>query len=139
MAFSATVNSHWLEETENSETDRNIDAVHGAGQLSGRRMDAIVSMADWLTEETGVKVTLYAGAQEQLAEGETQALFTEVTVDQEYAVGADKARGTYANLGLRVAGQDLYLGLEAGPAKIGVVGGTAAIDGDGIAATEDYV
>jgi hypothetical protein len=80
VAFSATVNSYWLEETENSGTKRNIDAVHGAGQLSGRRMDAIVSIADWLSEQTGVKVTLYAGAQEQLADGETQTLFTDVTV-----------------------------------------------------------
>ena len=138
IGISAVVDSYWMAGTENSESQLNIDATHGTGQLSGRRMSAIVDIADWLSTELGVKVTLFAGDQVELTEGEAHTAFNDVKVEQEYAVTADKARGTYANLGLRIAGQDLYLGFEAGPAKIGVSDGWAAIDGDGIVETEDY-
>ncbi len=138
QAISALVNTYWITPTEGSDTQDNIDDVHGAGQLAGRRQSEIVELQDWLSAELGVTVQLFAGEQSQIEQGGATATFTGVEIDREVAVSAEKARGTAASIGLRVAGQDLELGFEAGPARLGVTGGWAAIDRDGLASTKDY-
>ncbi|NBS13071.1 MAG: hypothetical protein EBS77_10500, partial [Gammaproteobacteria bacterium] len=133
-AISAVVESYWVTGLEAG----NTDDEHGAGQLSGQRQTTLIELAEWLSTELGVTVQLFAGEQREVAEASDVKLFTDVEVTKQVAVPAEQARGTYATVGLRIAGQDLELSLEAGPAKLGVVNGSAAIDADGIASTKDY-
>ncbi|MFM8546624.1 MAG: hypothetical protein ACKODB_03250, partial [Betaproteobacteria bacterium] len=132
--ISASVNSYWLTSSESG----NRDAVHGDNQLAGRRQAAVMDLQNWLSTQLGVKVQLFAGAQAELASAGSQKLFSEVTAYRAVNVPPEQARGTYATVGIRVAGQDLYMGFEAGPVKLGVVGGWAAIDRDGLASTNDF-
>ena len=138
IGVSALVNTHWITPIENSDTGQNIDEIHGNDQLAGRRQSEIVALQDWLSGELGVTVALFAGTQTEVAQGDETSTFTGVEIDRKVEVSAEKARGTAASLGLRVAGQDLELGFEAGPARLGVAGGWAAIDRDGLASTVDY-
>lgn len=50
----------------------------------------------------------------------------------------DAKRGTKATLGYRVEGRDLNMAFDSGPLSLGVEGGTAVIDADGIIDTKDY-
>ncbi|MBF0182661.1 MAG: hypothetical protein HQM03_21820, partial [Magnetococcales bacterium] len=126
--LSAEVNAAYItpEETDNR------DLVNGAGQLAGRRQAAVVALAGRLSDALGVRVDLFAGKHV------SQKLFDQVKAYRKVDVAPEQARGTYATVGMRVAGQDLELGFDAGPAKIGVQHGWAAIDRDGNAGTVDY-
>ncbi|MEX8493277.1 MAG: hypothetical protein AB3X43_04715, partial [Sphaerotilus sp.] len=130
----AQVNSSWDRVREAD----NRDAVNGTGQLGGRRQAGLVALAAQLSTDLGVRVDLQRGAQQALDDPSSQKTFSHVQVTRSVAVAAEQARGTYATVGVRVAGQDLSLGFDAGPAHLGVTGGWAAIDGDGLASTVDY-
>ncbi|HND51953.1 MAG TPA: hypothetical protein PLV92_06135, partial [Pirellulaceae bacterium] len=119
----------------------NTDSTYGAGQLLGRRQKALGALESRLSQELGVDVTLLAAEQVRAADSAAAnavRAFKNVKVTLAVPVSADLATGTHLSLGGRILGQNLELGLEAGPIKIGVNGGYAVLDGDGNPATNDY-
>lgn len=102
-----------------------------SGNAGAAALDAIDALADL---NGGGNLLLEAMAQVQFA----------VAVDLTSLAGGDPdiairdydastGRGTIARVGARVEGTNLDLTFKAGPLDIGVVGGSVAIDGDGIA------
>ncbi|WP_031484953.1 calcium-binding protein [Maridesulfovibrio frigidus] len=118
-----------------------IDGGSEAVSLLTDRQRALLALEAQLETDLSIDIELFVGERTTAADAVTAAAtaaFVDIQISREKSVSADKARGTYGQLGFRVAGNNMDMDFEVGPMTLGVEGGTVVIDGDGDVDTHDF-